>query len=128
MTLRLLAVALSLGAVVWARSVPASGQLASSGIVTSAHVIPVHAAARTAPATLVQLSRILAMVHAAMHDAVNGAEPRYEMHAGPHRRARPSGSRGRWAAHRVPGSVPVPPGLVGCGARGVAVDDSRWSD
>ncbi len=81
MTRRLLAVAISLGAVVWARSVPASGQLTSSGIVTSARVIPAwYATARTAPATPVQLSRVLAMVHAVMHDAVNGG-PRYETYA-----------------------------------------------
>lgn len=40
-----------------------------------------YATARTAPATPVQLSRVLAMVHAAMHDAVNGADPRYETYA-----------------------------------------------
>ena len=82
MTIRCLAVALSLGAVVWARGAPASGQVASGWTVSSAHVIAAwYSAARTAPTTPVQLSRVLAMVHAAMHDAVNGAEPRYETYA-----------------------------------------------
>jgi hypothetical protein len=50
--------------------------------VASAQVIPAwYATARTAPATPVQLSRVLAMVHTAMHDAVNGADPRYETYA-----------------------------------------------
>ena len=103
MTIRFLAVALSLGAVVWARGAPASGQVASGGTVTSAHVIPAwYAAARTAPATPVQLSRVLAMVHAAMHDAVNGAEPRYETYASDliDVRAHPEAAAAG-AAHRV---------------------------
>jgi predicted benzoate:H+ symporter BenE len=50
--------------------------------VGSARIIPAwYTVARTAPATPVQLSRVLAMVHAAMHDAVNGADPRYEAYA-----------------------------------------------
>lgn len=50
--------------------------------VGSARIIPAwYTVARTAPATPVQLSRVLAMVHAAMHDAVNGADPRYETYA-----------------------------------------------
>ena len=103
MTLRLLAVALSLGAVVWACGAPASGQPASSEIVTSAHVILAwYATARTAPATPVQLSRVLAMVHAAMHDAVNGAEPRYETYVSDliDSRAHPEAAAAG-AAHRV---------------------------
>lgn len=49
---------------------------------SSAQVIPAwYATARTAPASPVQLARVLAMVHAAMHDAVNGADPRYETYA-----------------------------------------------
>jgi hypothetical protein len=56
-----------------------------AGLVASSYnpdVIPAwYATARTAPATPVQLSRVLAMVHAAMHDAVNGAVPRYETYA-----------------------------------------------
>jgi hypothetical protein len=51
-----------------------AGQSAGSPEVVSAW----YATARTAPASPVQLSRVLAMVHAAMHDAVNGADPRYE--------------------------------------------------
>src|SRR5262245_3777975 len=48
----------------------------------TAQVIPAwYAAARTAATTPVQLSRVLAMVHVAMHDAVNGADPRYETYA-----------------------------------------------
>ena len=82
MTIRFLAVATCLGAVLWAGGDTASGLVSSRGTVTSAHVIPAwYATARTAPATPVQLSRVLAMVHAAMHDAVNGAEPRYETYA-----------------------------------------------
>ena len=103
MTIRCLAVALSLGAVVWARGAPASGQVASGGTVTSAHVIPAwYSTARTAPATPVQLSRVLAMVHAAMHDAVNGAEPRYETYASDliDVRAHPEAAAAG-AAHRV---------------------------
>ena len=114
----------------WARGAPASGQVASGGTVTSAQVIPAwYATARTAPATAVQLSRVLAMVHAAMHDAVNGAEPRYETYASDLIDvARPPGSRGRWCGpSRALGSVSGAPGLVGCGARRVAVDDSRWA-
>ncbi len=42
-----------------------------------------YATARAAPATPVQLARVLAMVHVAMHDAVNGADPRYETYASP---------------------------------------------
>ena len=103
MTLRFLAAAISLGAVVWAHGAPASGQFASSGIVTSAHVIPAwYATARTAPASPVQLSRVLAMVLAAMHDAVNGAEPRYETYASDliDSRAHPEAAAAG-AAHRV---------------------------
>jgi hypothetical protein len=79
MAIRCLAIAICLTAVLSARGKPAAGQAAPGGTAASADVIPAwHATARTAPATPVQLSRVLAMVHAAMHDAVNGAEPRYE--------------------------------------------------
>ena len=75
----------------------------SPGDAGSAQVVPAwYDAARTAPATPVQLSRVLAMVHAAMHDAVNGAEPRYETYASDltDRRAHPEAAAAA-AAHRV---------------------------
>ena len=103
MLMRSLAVALGLVAVLGARGEPASGLVASRGIAASAHVIPAwYATARTAPATPVQLSRVLAMVHAAMHDAVNGAEPRYETYASDlgDARAHPEAAAAG-AAHRV---------------------------
>jgi hypothetical protein len=71
--------------------------------VTSAQVVPAwYAVARTAPASPVQLSRVLAMVHAAMHDAVNGADRRYETYASDltDRRAHPEAAAAA-AAHRV---------------------------
>jgi hypothetical protein len=74
-----------------------------SGEEESAQVVPAwYAVARTAPATPVQLSRVLAMVHAAMHDAVNGAQPRYETYASDltDRRAHPEAAAAA-AAHRV---------------------------
>ena len=40
-----------------------------------------HALAALQPTNPVRQSRVLAMMHAAMHDAVNGAVPRYETHA-----------------------------------------------
>jgi len=50
--------------------------------VASAQIIPAwYTVARTAPATPVQMARVLAMVHTAMHDAVNAAEPRYKTYA-----------------------------------------------
>jgi hypothetical protein len=69
----------------------------------SAEVVPAwYATARMAPATPVQLARVLAMVHAAMHDAVNGADARYETYASdlkdPH--AHPEAAAAA-AAHRV---------------------------
>ena len=103
MLIRSLAVALGLVAVLGARGDPASGLVASRGNAASAHVIPAwYATARTAPATPVQLSRVLAMVHAAMHDAVNGAEPRYETYASDlgDARAHPEAAAAG-AAHRV---------------------------
>ena len=82
MLIRSLAVGLGLVAVLGPRGEPVSRLVASRGTAASAHVIPAwYATARTAPATPVQLARVLAMVHAAMHDAVNGAEPRYETYA-----------------------------------------------
>ena len=103
MLIRSLAVGLGLVAVFGARGAPASRGLVSRGTAASAHVIPAwYATARTAPATPVQLSRVLAMVHAAMHDAVNGAEPRYETYASDlaDARADPEGAAAA-AAHRV---------------------------
>ena len=90
------------GVLVWAAGHRAvDGQ--SLDNVASAQVIPAwYAVARTAPASPVQLSRVLAMVHAAMHDAVNGAEPRYETYASDltDRRAHPEAAAAS-AAHRV---------------------------
>ena len=40
-----------------------------------------HALAAAQPANPVRQSRVLAMMHEAMHDAVNGAVPRYETYA-----------------------------------------------
>jgi hypothetical protein len=103
MLMRSLVVALGLVAVLGARGEPSSGLVASRGTAASAHVIPAwYATARTAPATPVQLSRVLAMVHAAMHDAVNGAEPRYETYASDlgDARAHPEAAAAG-AAHRV---------------------------
>jgi hypothetical protein len=40
-----------------------------------------HALATAQPTNPVRQSRVLALVHAAMHDAVNGAVPRYEVYA-----------------------------------------------
>src|SRR5215510_15590790 len=63
-------------------AVPNAGVDAARATLASPHVIPAwYATARTAPASPVQLSRVLAMVHAAMHDAVNAVEPRYETYA-----------------------------------------------
>jgi hypothetical protein len=82
MTIRPLVVAACAAAILWAHGDPASSLAAAREADSSAGVIPAwYATARTAPATPVQLSRVLAMVHAAMHDAVNGAEPRYETYA-----------------------------------------------
>jgi hypothetical protein len=103
MAIRCLAIGICLAAVLSARGKPAAGQAAPRGTAASADVIPAwHATARTAPATPVQLSRVLAMVHAAMHDAVNGAEPRYETYAADvtDSRAHPEAAAAG-AAHRV---------------------------
>jgi hypothetical protein len=103
MTIRFLVAAICVAAVPWARGEWASGEVASRGTVGSPRVIPAwYATARTAPATPVQLSRVLAMVHAAMHDAVNGAEPRYETYASDltDARAHPEAAAAG-AAHRV---------------------------
>lgn len=103
MTTRFLAVVICLGAVLWARGGPAASAVASHKGAASAVVIPAwYATARTAPATPVQLSRVLAMVHAAMHDAVNGAEPRYETYVSDltDSRANPEAAAAS-AAHRV---------------------------
>jgi hypothetical protein len=103
MLIRSLGVALGLIAVLGARGEPASSLVASRGSAASAHVIPAwYGTARTAPATPVQLSRVPAMVHAAMHDAVNGAEPRYETYASDlgDARAHPEAAAAG-AAHRV---------------------------
>jgi hypothetical protein len=50
----------------------------------------------------VRFSRILAIMHAAQHDAVNGAEPRYETHTSPHvDRKADAEAAAAAAAHRV---------------------------
>jgi hypothetical protein len=96
--MRTLTAALGVGTVLWAGSESA----ASRGGVGSGVVQAWYDVARTAPATPVQLSRVLAMVHAAMHDAVNGAEPRYETYASDlsSARANPEAAAAA-AAHRV---------------------------
>lgn len=71
--------------------------------VASARVIPEwYAVARTAATSPVQLARVLAMVHAAMHDAVNGAQPKFETYASDlrDRRAHPEAAAAG-AAHTV---------------------------
>jgi hypothetical protein len=80
-----------------------SALVASSRSSRSAQVIAAwYATARTAPTSPVQLSRVLAMVHAAMHDAVNGIEPRYETYASDLTRPRADAeSAAAAAAHRV---------------------------
>ena len=103
MAIPYLAIATCLAALLLARGNPASGRVSSRVPAASADVIPAwHATARTASATPVQLSRVLAMVHAAMHDAVNGAEPRYETYAADltDARADPEAAAAG-AAHRV---------------------------
>src|SRR5262245_6421937 len=100
---RCLAVTLCLTASLLTQGNPAPGQPGPRGTIASAHVVAAwYTAARTAPATPVQLSRVLAMVHAAMHDAVNGAEPRYETYASDltDPRAHPEAAAAG-AAHRV---------------------------
>ncbi len=61
-----------------------------------------HALAAAQPTNPVRQSRVLAMVHAAMHDAVNGAVPVYETYASwlSDRRAHPEAAAAA-AAHRV---------------------------
>ena len=103
MTIRFAALAILLAAVVCATGSPGSSPVVPQGTATSVQVIPYwYATARTAPATPVQLSRVLAMVHAAMHDAVNEAEPRYETYVADlsDSRAHP-GVAAASAAHRV---------------------------
>src|SRR5262245_41492745 len=103
MTIRFAALAILLAAVVCATGAPGSSPVVPRGAATSVQVIPYwYASARTAPATPVQLSRVLAMVHAAMHDAVNGAEPRYETYVSDltDSRAHPEVAAAS-AAHRV---------------------------
>ena len=58
-------------------SAPTAGQTPYSADVVRTW----HALAAMQPTNPVRQSRVLAMVHAAMHDAVNGAVPRYETYA-----------------------------------------------
>jgi hypothetical protein len=102
MTIRFAALAILLAAVVCATGSPGSSPVVPPAA-TSVQVIPYwYAIARTAPATPVQLSRVLAMVHAAMHDAVNGTEPRYETYVSDLTDSRAHhGVAAASAAHRV---------------------------
>lgn len=73
------------------------------GLAGSADVIRTwHALAAAQPTNPVRQSRVLAMVHAAMHDAVNGAVPVYETYASwlKDLRAHPEAAAAA-AAHRV---------------------------
>src|SRR5262245_50242153 len=82
---------------------------AASAALASPHVIPAwYATARTAPASAVQLSRALAMVHAAMHDAVNAVEPQYETYASDlsDPRAHPEAAAASAAHHVLSGLFP----------------------
>src|SRR5215510_4744419 len=90
-------------------AVPNAGVDAARATLASPHVIPAwYATARTAPASPVQLSRVLAMVHAAMHDAVNAVEPRYETYASDLRdaRAHPEAAAASAAHHVLSGLFP----------------------
>src|SRR5262245_21935144 len=103
MPLRMLIVAAGLASFLVIIAAPPSVLVASSTSNPSPRVIPEwYATARTALTSPVQLSRVLAMVHAAMHDAVNGIEPRYETYAsdltGPRADAEAAAAA---AAHRV---------------------------
>ena len=100
MSRRFLAAAVGLAAILSARD---GSQPRVAAARRSPQVVPKwYATARTAPATPVQLSRVLAMLHAAMHDAVNAADPRYETYASDlsDPRADPETSAAA-AAHRV---------------------------
>jgi hypothetical protein len=102
MVIRTVAATLCAGVLLVAMAQRSLGGHTLDGL-SSPQVIPAwYAVARTAPATPVQLSRVLAMVHVAMHDAVNGADPRYETYASDliDRRAHPEAAAAG-AAHRV---------------------------
>lgn len=102
MMIRTVAATTCAGVLLWAMAHRSLNGYTPDGFV-SAQVIPAwYAVARTAPATPVQLSRVLAMVHVAMHDAVNGADPRYETYASDltDRRAHPEAAAAS-AAHQV---------------------------
>ena len=77
----------------------------------------------------VRLARILAIMHAAQHDAVNGARPRYETYASTlrdrrrRRRGRGRGRRARGARRVLPGQ----PSSARRAARGVALSRPRRS-
>jgi len=102
MVIRTVAATMWAGVLVWTMAHRSLDGHMPDGL-ASAQVIPTwYAVARMAPATPVQLSRVLAMVHVAMHDAVNGADPRYETYASDliDRRAHPEAAAAG-AAHRV---------------------------
>src|SRR5262245_26484408 len=102
MVIRTVAATMCVGVLLWAMAQRSLDGHAPDGL-SSPQVIPAwYAVARTAPATPVQLSRVLAMVHVAMHDAVNGADPQYETYASYliDRRAHPEAAAAG-AAHRV---------------------------
>ena len=102
MIIRTVAATMCAGVLLWAMAHRSLYGQTTDGAV-SGQVVPVwYAVARTAPATPVQLSRVLAMVLVAMHDAVNSADPRYETYASDltDRRAHPEAAAAA-AAHRV---------------------------
>ena len=102
MIIRTVAATMCAGVLLWAAAHRSLYGQTTDGAV-SGQVVPVwYAVARTAPATPVQLSRVLAMVLVAMHDAVNSADPRYETYASDltDRRAHPEAAAAA-AAHRV---------------------------
>jgi hypothetical protein len=107
---RFLVVTASLAAALWTHGGWISDRVASAERIPSSNVIAKwYATARTTPTTPVQLSRVLAMVHAAMHDAVNGAEPRYETYASDlfDPRAHPEAAAAAAAHHVLAGLFPV---------------------
>ena len=110
MVIRTVAATMWAGVLVWTMAHRSLDGHMPDGL-ASAQVIPTwYAVARMAPATPVQLSRVLAMVHVAMHDAVNGADPRYETYASDliDRRAHPLHHRQIAAARPAPGGSRSP--------------------
>ena len=128
MLMRSLAVALGLVGVLGARGEPASGLVASRGIAASAHVIRsvvrhgAHRARDAGPA----LTRTGDGARCHARRGERSRAPIRDLCLGPWRCGRPPGSGcGRGGASRPLRSVPGAPGLVGCGARRIAVNYSR---